>query len=409
MNENAVATKPRVIEAKNGNWYLYFSVRHPFTGKLCPVKIEKGFKKCVSIEEKRAHGRTLIKEYTTKLKRGWSPWNKDEIIYEDQIQYKNISQSFGYKRKAKGTIRVFTSIFLEFKKPSLKAKTYSSYQSKMRIFTIWLEKQNYGEYDLSAITNKIILEFFDYLINARDLDKATIKMYKIKISAFFDYMIKIKRIIQNPVYNIPSVKKKKDEAPKPIFPNDLEKLLTQISKSDPQLYLACIMQFFCAIRPGTELRLLKIKHINFWSHNILINIIDSKMQREEVINIPNQLFSLMTNTYQLQNYDKEFYVFSKNGMPGGTPLGTNNMRNRFNKFRDVLNLSKDYKYYSLKHTGASMLLDSGKFNLRELMDHLRHHDINSTYHYIRKYRGNTSEKIKNSFPNPFPNFDKSEE
>ena len=56
-----------------------------------------------------------------------------------------------------------------------------------------------------------------------------------------------------------------------------------------------------------------------------------------------------------------------------------------------------------------MLLDSGKFNLRELMDHLRHHDINSTYHYIRKYRGNTSEKIKNSFPNPFPNFDKSEE
>ena len=80
MNENAVATKPRVIEAKNGNWYLYFSVRHPFTGKLCPVKIEKGFKKCVSIEEKREHGRTLIKEYTTKLKRGWSPWNKDEII-----------------------------------------------------------------------------------------------------------------------------------------------------------------------------------------------------------------------------------------------------------------------------------------------------------------------------------------
>ena len=65
MNENAVATKPRVIEAKNGNWYLYFSVRHPFTGKLCPVKIEKGFKKCVSIEEKREHGRTLIKEYTT--------------------------------------------------------------------------------------------------------------------------------------------------------------------------------------------------------------------------------------------------------------------------------------------------------------------------------------------------------
>lgn len=409
MNENAIATKPRVIEVKNGNWYLYFSVRNPLTGKLHPVKIEKGFKKCVSIEEKREHGRFLIREYTTKLKKGWTPWNKNEIIYEDQIQYKNISESFGYKRKARGTVRVFASMFLEFKKQSLKPKTYSSYQSKMRIFTLWLEKNNYGEYDLSAITNKIIVDFFLYLINERDLDKMTLKMYKIKISAFFDYMIKIKRVNHNPVHDIPEVKKKKDNAPKPIFPNDLEKLFTKISQQDPQLYLACIMQYFCAIRPGSELRLLKIKHIDFWSHNIIINPLDSKMRREEIINIPNQLFSLLTNTYQLQNYDKEFYIFSKNGMPGGTPLGANNMRNRFNKFREELKLSKDYKYYSLKHTGASMLLDSGEFNLRELMDHLRHHDINSTYHYIRKYRGHTSEKIKNHFPDPFPNFNRSEE
>lgn len=408
MNENAIATKPRVIEAKSGNWYLYFSVRNPLTGKLCPVKIEKGFKRCVSIEEKREHGRVLVREYTAKLKRGWTPWHKDEIIYEDQIQYKNISESFGYKRKTRGTVRVLTSMFLEFKKQSLKPKTYSSYQSKMRIFTFWLEKNNYGEYDLSAITNKIIIAFFDYLINDRDLDKVTVKMYKIKISAFFNYMIKIKKIYQNPVFNIPEVKKKKDNAPKPIFPNDLKKLFTKISRQDPQLYLACIMQYFCAIRPGTELRLLKIKHIDFWSHNIMINSLDSKMQRDEVINIPNQLFSLLTNTYQLQNYDKEFYVFSKNGMPGGTPLGSNNMRNRFNKFRDELKLSKDYKYYSLKHTGASNLLDSGEFNLRELMDHLRHHDINSTYHYIRKYRGHVSEKIKNNFPDPFPDFSKGE-
>ena len=248
--------------------------------------------------------------------------------------------------------------------------------------------------------------FFNYLTNDRDLDKVTIKTYKIKISAFFDYMIKNKKLIENPVYNIPEVKKKRDEAPKPLFPNDLEKLLTRISKRDPQLYLACVMQFFCAIRPGTELRLLKIKHIDFWSHNIIINPLDSKMQRNEVINIPNQLFHLLTDTYNLQNYDKEFYVFSKNGMPGGTPLGINNMRNRFNKFREELKLSKDYKYYSLKHTGASMLLDSGEFTLKDVMDHLRHQDINSTYHYIRKYRGTTSAKIRNNFPDPFPNFAK---
>ena len=160
MNKNAIAKRPYVVESKNGKWYLYFSVRDPRTGKLCPVKIEKGFRKCVSIEEKREHGRILIKEFTEKLKKGWTPWDKDEFIYEDQIQYKNVSKSFGYKRKSKGSVRMFASNFLNYKKQSVKPKTYSSYQSKMRIFIMWLENNNYAEYDLTAISNKIIIDFF---------------------------------------------------------------------------------------------------------------------------------------------------------------------------------------------------------------------------------------------------------
>lgn len=87
-------------------------------------------------------------------------------------------------------------------------------------------------------------------------------------------------------------------------------------------------------------------------------------------------------------------------MPGPDPLGKNYMRLHFNKYRDMLSLSKEYKFYSMKHTGAGMLLDNG-FNLKELMEHLRHQDINSTYHYIRRYKGNSSEKIRNNFPDPY--------
>lgn len=116
--------------------------------------------------------------------------------------------------------------------------------------------------------------------------------------------------------------------------------------------------------------------------------------------LPKQLLELITNTYQLQKYEKELYVFSLNGMPGEKPLGKNNMRNRFNKYRDALNMSKDYKFYSFKHTGAGMMMDCGNFNIRELMEHLRHTDINSTFHYIRRYKGTSSEKIRDQFPDP---------
>lgn len=399
--KEVIATKPKLVESngKNG-WYVYFSVRNPLTGKMCPVKIEKGFKKCLSLEEKREWGKKLIKEYTKKLKSGWAPWNQDDKIYEDEILYKNEADRFGVRKKGKTTARVCASKFIQYKSKALKTKTLSSYKSKMRIFCLWLEHNNYGEYDITVIDNKIILKFFDYIINERDLDKVTVKTYQIKIHAFFDFLIKNKYVLINPVHDIPEVKKKRDMAPRRIFKSDLRYLLETIKTEDPQLYLGCMMQFYCAIRPGTELRLLKIRNIDFWGRTIIINPLDAKNAHEEGITIPEQLLSLLTDVYHLQNYNPEMYVFGKNGMPGHQPLGKNNMRNRFNKIRDALGLSHDYKYYSFKHTGASALIEAG-FNITEIMQHLRHSDIESTYHYIRRRKGNSSREIQEHFPNPY--------
>lgn len=400
MNENITATKPRVVISENGKYYLYFSVRNPKTGKLYPVKIEKGFKRQDTTDAKNKFGAQLVREYTAKLKNGWTPWGNEEYIFEDQIIYKTEASTYGNKRKSRKTVRMYISEYLKTQKPNLKKKSFSSYQSKYRIFCLWLEKKGFGEYDVSYIDNSIIMDFFNYLIEERGLDKVTIKTFRVKIKAFFKYLIDEKRIKNNPVLNTPRGKKICDNSPRPILPADLKELMSKIGQDDPQLYLACMIQFFCAIRPGTELRLLKIKHIEFWTGNIHINMLDAKTEKDEIVGIPNQLHKLFTETYHLQNYNREFYIFGINGMPGATPLGVNNMRNRFNKFRDELNLSTEYKYYSLKHTGAGMMMDSGIFNLKELMEHLRHTDINSTYHYIRRYKGST-DKIREHFPDPF--------
>lgn len=393
-----IATIPKLCEGKE--WYVYFSVRNPRTGRMERQKIRRGFNELKTYAQKREHGQKLINQYSELLKNGWTPWSDSDKIYEDQIQYKNESEIFGYLKRSNNCTRKLSSEFLLYKQGALKEKTYSSYQSKMRIFTLWLEKNGFGKYDITAINNKIILNFFDYIINTRNLDKVTVTTYKIKIKAFFDFLIRKKYINNNPVYDIPAARKKVDAAPKPITPDDLKKLLVCIQKDDPQLYLACMMQYYCAIRPGTELRLLKIKHIDFYSGKITINIIDSKAPRQDVIQIPRQLHELITTVYQLQNFNKEFYIFGRKGTPGYEELGKNTLRNRFNKFREKLKLSKEYKFYSFKHTGAGLLLDSG-VTFKDLMDHLRHHDIESTYHYIRKHKGTTNEKIKNHFPDPF--------
>lgn len=400
MNENVVATKPRVIVSNSNKWYVYFSVRNPKTGKLSPVKLEKGFKLCANDSERQELGKKLVHEYTLKLRKGWTPWSNDEFIFDDQIMYKHETDSYGSRRKSKTTVRMLVSQYLEPKKLSQKPKGYSSYQSKFRIFTLWLEKNGYEDYDISAIDNKIILRFFDYLITERKLDKVTIKNYRVRLNSFFTWLVKNRKAVNNPIHDIPTGVKTCDNSARPILPGDIDELLDRIEKNDPQLYLACLMQFFCAIRPGTELRSLKIKDIDFWNGTIHINMLDSKTGRSEIICMPNQLKELITDTYRLQKYDRELYVFSLNGMPGTKLLGKNNMRNRFNKYRDDLELSREYKFYSFKHTGAGMMMDCGNFNIRELMEHLRHTDINSTFHYIRRYKGSSSEKIREKFPDP---------
>lgn len=407
MNEK-IATKPHLVESSNG-WYIYLSVRDPRTGKFVPKKIEKGFAACTTIKEKRLHADKLIKEYTNKLKKGWVPWRDEESIYEDEINYHKENISYSRKRKSTNTIRRLLSDFLTERKLSLKKKSYQTYQSKIRIFNEFLDKNKYADYDISAIDNNIITKFFTSLINDRKLDRRSVNNYKIILSAFFNNLRDNKVIYKSPVYGIPRANKIKDNAPLPILPNDLKRLLQAIEQQDKQLYLACLMQYFCAIRPGTELRFLQVKHINFWAKIITISAVNAKM-RERAIVIPEQLLEILTTRYCLQNYSKETYIFGKDKKPGEQPIGINTLRTRFNAIRDSLGLTKDYKLYSMKHTGAGFLLDSGHVNIRDLQEHLGHTNINSTYQYIKKYRGMTSEKIQTSFPDPFPHFnDKSEE
>lgn len=392
-----IATTPRLVKGKK--WYIYFSIRNPKTNKMSPQKIYRGFKDLKTEEEKINWGNELIKEFTNKIKAGWTPWDFGDSIYEDEIQYKNESLSFGALKNNNNTVRMLSSTFLQDIKNGLKPKTYATYQSKLRIFNQYLEHKILDQYDISLIDNKVIKEFFEWLIYERKLDKVTIKGYKIKIKKFFDFLIKKEIVFKNPIYDLPKCHKVIDNAPRPFFKYDLKKYLTFIQDKDPQLFLACLMQYYCAIRPGTELRLLKIKDIDVWRSKIYINSIDSKMGRKEVIDIPEQLKDILTNRFHVQNYNSEFYLFSHHGIPGKTSLGHNNLRNRFNKYRDLLNMSKDYKFYSLKHTGASLLLDSG-VSITELMSHLRHTDIESTYHYIKTHTGAGSDKIKHEFPDP---------
>lgn len=393
-----IATVPRLVEGANGDWYVYFSVIDHLTGKMKPIKVYKGFKECTSVAQKRAWGKNLAQELTEKLRAGWSPLDdKEKIIYSDQTEYQLLAAKFKTARSSSKNTRFYVSEYLASRKTGLKPKTYSTYQSKMRIFVNWLDNNRYGDFDLTAIDTRIIHKFFEFLIKESRLDKLTIEKYEQILRDYFNFLIKKEKLRDNPVKDISKPPKLKDMAARPIHDRDMKLLLTHIQDSNPQLYLACMFQYYLAIRPGQEMRLLKVKDVDVYNHKVVV-VDESAKTRRRVIDMPLELAELCIK-FQIDHYNRDFYVFSKNGIPGSLPLGHNTLRNRFNKFRDELNLPEIYKFYSMKHTGGGKLLEAG-LTLEEIRDHFGHKSIETTDHYLKRHFGNRNTRIINNFPKP---------
>lgn len=123
----------------------------------------------------------------------------------------------------------------------------------------------------------------------------------------------------------------------------------------------------------------------------------SKNGLTETVNIPRQLYEYLGNTLQIGGYPEDWYLFSKDGVPGKHKLGKNTFRYRFNRIRDILGLSERYKLYSFKHTGGVKLVNAG-VNTWELQRHFRHKSIDTTEKYVKRNFGVQSKLIRDDFP-----------
>lgn len=377
-------------------WFVYYSIVNPETGKLKRIKVYKGFQNIPTAVGRRVHANKLIKDLSRQLHAGWTPFDERKVIYfDDAIQYQNEEQIFGKRKSSVNPLRLHLSGFLDDEKLRISPKTFESYQSKTRKFSQWLEAN--GVKDISQITNATIKQFFIYLAREKNLSRPTIEKYQQNLTTLFNYLMKRKLVPENPVHDLPRTGLIVDYAPKPIKNQDILVLKEAILDEDPQLWLACLFQFYCFIRPGTELRLLKIFHVDLEAAKITVTNTLAKNRRAEVVQIPDPFLEIIINEYHLQDYPADLYVFGRDGRPGPDPLGKNTLRVRFNHYRDKLGLSKEYKFYSWKHTGATAAVDAG-IPERHLMDQLRHKSFETTDHYFRRHKGYRSPDIQVKFP-----------
>lgn len=288
--------------------------------------------------------------------------------------------------------------FLSDRRVALSKITYNNYVSKFNIISTWLRQNNFADAPLRKIDNETIAKFFNYLAVERNLDKPTCEKYMIVLRMFFNYALKRGYVDYLPFDLIVYPNKKQDMGAKVIQRDELNKLLNPIKQSNKQLHLALMFEFYCALRPGNEIRLMKVEEIDLDAGVIRIPPERAKSRRKEVVTMPNQLINLCRD-YGINGVGKNLYVFGKGGGMSDRPWSVNMLRRQFNDYRDSMGLSKDIKLYSAKHTGITRLAESG-VPIRSIMDHARHTNLSATQKYIQRHVGIIDERIKCNFPNP---------
>lgn len=379
-------------------WYIEYSVYSPSDGKKIRMRESKFMNAIDNVDKRYEYCHQKMAELLEMIKHRKLACQTEEVTYNDELVYDKQARIYGNIRVNKVTIRTYLNDFLKVKKAEVIPHTYTTYKSKLRIFADWCDFKKYSSLDISEWTQKMIVEFFYFIYEKNSLSRMTIRKYNQILSSFFWYLKDTKGVIdRNPVYNIPRLGDVVDEAPVPIPLDVMQRIHDYMVVFAPQLWLVCIMQYYCAIRPGQELRLLKIGDINFDGHFIVIRKELAKNRQRESIDIPDQLYHEMIDTYHLDKYSVDYYVFGKCGIPGTDCLGKNTFRYRFDSIRSKLNLPTMYKLYSFKHSGAVALINSG-FNTQDLQRHMRHRSLSSTEHYIRKNIGEHNVKLQKNFP-----------
>lgn len=398
--KKAIMIMPRLHDSAGDmskKWFVEYSCRNPRTDEMKRFRVYEGLQ-LPSSEERYSSAEKIIEELSDMLVNGKSPFAKEKVVYEDDLMYDHAARMYGRQKKDVVNVRTYLNEYLLIKKKEVIHHSYQTYKSKLRIFVMYLEAKELQDIHVSYITQEVIVGFIYFISEENKVSRRTVLKYQQILNSFFNYLINVKKILlRNPVFDIPKVGEVKDEAAVPIPDQDREVLKLYMQKHDPQLWLVCMMEFYCAIRPHEELRNMLISDLNWNDQTITIRKTISKNRKTQTVDMPNQLFEDMINIYHLNEYPPDYYVFSRNSQPGEILLGKNYFKNHFSAIRKELGLPSYYKLYGFKHTGACKLASSG-ISTWELQKHMRHVSITTTEAYIKKRMGIQSDVIRNNFP-----------
>lgn len=360
-NEIVGFTIPKLHRGKQ--WYVDFFAYDPGIGGM---RRKKYMLDHYEKKDRETVASVLIHNLIEKLKAGWNPFTNANKTRQFTDFSLILSRYKGWitKQKQNGT---------------MKQKTYSDYSSKLNVFELYLKETGTDIRYVYQFNSTLVIDFLDYLIYDKDASARTRNNYRMWLSTFSTWLKERQYIETNPVENVHQLREE-EKFRDALSATDLQHLKNYLSEKNPAFYLACMMEYYCFIRPD-ELRYIKIGDISIKEQTVYVHPEFAKNRKGQVVALNDKVLKLMIKQNVFAHTDNE-YLFGHEMIPGEKQIYVNQFRNVWKEVRKALNWPKSYQFYSLKDSGIRDLANAEGIVIAR--DQARHSDISVTNKYLKR-------------------------
>ncbi|GGK37961.1 MULTISPECIES: tyrosine-type recombinase/integrase [Flavobacteriaceae] len=312
-------------------WYVYYSYRHPETGKLVrQAPIFANFNRLHKSKRERLKNFNILREsLESLLKDGYSPYETKPIENEFSA---NSALDFA----------------LELKEKSVSRSTYKGYYNRVQVFKKYLKGKGLDNGNIKSIGKKIVTEFLNNIL--KNSSASNRNNYRQDLSAVFSVLVENDYIEYNFIEKIKKLTSKPTRN-KTYSLDKVDEIYKELETSDPLLLLFIKFVSYNFLRPVEVVR-LKVKDINLKEGTLTVR---AKNKQHKTKIIP-EILTKELNKLDLKN--PEHYLFTPEGV-GKWEREESGKRsyfgNRFNKVKKKLDIGSGYTVYSFRHTFITKL------------------------------------------------------
>jgi integrase len=364
--------KPAKLYQGPKHWYVFYYFLIPGTLTYKRFKEYLDINRIKSPNERKIYGKEIVSFINKKLSEGFNPFTA--ISKRHGIMNAGIMEQLSY--------------IYDLACEGQTENTIDTYKCMMNRFKKFISELFLTAIDINQVDYSTAQSFQKFMVG-KQLSRKTINATISHLGLFWDVAKTESIVYENPFRNITKVKhtstaESKQDIFEPLTTAEVKTVFNEFRNNGYINFSRFLAMIYLSWSRPAEIRRLKVWQIDLENNMIIFKKNETKNEQGAYVQIVGSLKKIFLEI-NLQEYDKDLYLFSNTFLPGIKPFNESLPRKIWTRIvRQKLNIQK--AMYALKHTGniEYLQLNKGNTNLKWQQSQNRHKTAEMTERYNRQ-------------------------